>query len=510
MSTIEQIIEAQKAAQNKTEASKKASAASKSAAQTKATKERAKKTTAGDVEQSAFVAASNAGSELLQALGDFKRGRITKQEADKKLKAFNASLSVLKKLNPDRAKAVESAVLPPNVTAEPAPKTVTAPPAISNLTKKPAVKTATTSTAEKVKTAETTTSEPSASNTTPATSTSVSTAPIPVSTGTYLNPSTVEDKTASAIAKAIELYQMPDIIFNNVPELKKILDKYLAPTGAISLDQFIKEVGNSTWYRQNSKTIQNRYLQKFNYDELKKNGQVTGNTQYEQDIKKITENVISKARELGATDYTDPTAAQLIAEDLYIHNMETDATALAKRLAGGIRLGALGTTGAKGYTGSAQSNYQSLLSLAKNNGLTLRSILPSRLAGATDEELTNNVLKGLADGSIDMSTIEQTARILASQGQPQYIKDLLAQGYDLASVYAPYKQIMATTLDIDPNKISLNDPTLRMAITPNGDMNTYEYQKMLRKDDRWQYTQQAHQEVADATQKILQDFGFMG
>ena len=318
------------------------------------------------------------------------------------------------------------------------------------------------------------------------------------------------DKTASAIAKAIELYQMPDIIFNNVPELKKILDRYLDPIKPITLDQFVKEVGNSVWYRQNSKTIQNRYLQKFNYDDLKKSGQDTSNTQYEQDIKAITNSVIAKARELGAMEYADPTAAQLIAEDLYIHNMEKDVTALTKRLAGAIRLAPLGTTGIKGYTGAAQANYQALLGLAKNNGLNLRNILPSRIVGATDEELTNNVLKGLADGSLDYSTIEQTARVLASQGQPQYIKDLLAQGYDLAAIYAPYKKVMADTLEIDPNQIELTDPTLRMAITPAGDMNTYDYQKMLRKDNRWQYTQQARGEVATGVKQVLQDFGFMG
>lgn len=317
-------------------------------------------------------------------------------------------------------------------------------------------------------------------------------------------------KLDSAIAKAIELYQMPDIIFNNVPELKKILDRYLDPIKPITLDQFVKEVGNSVWYRQNSKTIQNRYLQKFNYDDLKKSGQDTSNTQYEQDIKAITNSVIAKARELGAMEYADPTAAQLIAEDLYIHNMEKDVTALTKRLAGAIRLAPLGTTGIKGYTGTAQANYQALLSLAKNNGLNLRNILPSRIVGATDEELTNNVLKGLADGSLDYSTIEQTARVLASQGQPQYIKDLLAQGYDLAAIYAPYKKVMADTLEIDPNQIELTDPTLRMAITPAGDMNTYDYQKMLRKDNRWQYTQQARGEVATGVKQVLQDFGFMG
>lgn len=338
----------------------------------------------------------------------------------------------------------------------------------------------------------------------------VGSAPTGISSGTYLNEQGIANKTSSAIAKAMELYQMPDIIFSNVPELKTILDKYLDTKAPITLDQFIKEVGNSTWYRQNSKTIQNRYLQKFNYDELVKSGKATGTTQYEQDIKRITDGIIAKARELGATDYTDPTAAQLIAEDLYIHNLETDTAALTKRLAGAIRVSPLGTAGVKGYTGTAQSNYQSLLSLAKNNGLSLRNILPARLAGATDEELTNNVLKGLADGSLDMGTIEQTARTLASQGQPQYIKDLLAQGYDLAAIYSPYKKTMATVLELNPDQIDLNDPTLRMAITPNGDMNIYDYQKLLRKDNRWQYTQQANQEVSNATQKVLQDFGFMG
>ncbi len=69
---------------------------------------------------------------------------------------------------------------------------------------------------------------------------------------------------------------------------------------------------------------------------------------------------------------------------------------------------------------------------------------------------------------------------------------------------------MASTLEINPATISMTDPTLRAAITPTGEQSLYDYQKALRKDNRWQYTQQANSEVADATQKILQDFGFMG
>ena len=70
---------------------------------------------------------------------------------------------------------------------------------------------------------------------------------------------------------------------------------------------------------------------------------------------------------------------------------------------------------------------------------------------------------------------------------------------------------MANVLEIqDQDSIDLADPTLRMAITPEGEMNLYEYEKALRKDDRWQYTQNANASVSDATQRILRDFGFMG
>jgi hypothetical protein len=69
---------------------------------------------------------------------------------------------------------------------------------------------------------------------------------------------------------------------------------------------------------------------------------------------------------------------------------------------------------------------------------------------------------------------------------------------------------MATTLELDPNAIDLNDPTLRMAITDKGDMNLYDFNKVLRQDNRWQYTGAAKQEVSNAALGVLRDFGFQG
>ena len=93
---------------------------------------------------------------------------------------------------------------------------------------------------------------------------------------------------------------------------------------------------------------------------------------------------------------------------------------------------------------------------------------------------------------------------------PENVKKLLASGTDLATVYAPYKSQMAAILELSPESINFTDPTLRGAIGPNGEMSIYDFQKALRKDARWQYTNNAREDVFQSVSKVLQDFGFQG
>jgi hypothetical protein len=93
---------------------------------------------------------------------------------------------------------------------------------------------------------------------------------------------------------------------------------------------------------------------------------------------------------------------------------------------------------------------------------------------------------------------------------PEKVAKLIDQGVDLDTIYSPYKNLMANTLEINPETITLNDPTLRTAITAENEVPLYQFERQLRQDNRWQYTNQARSEVADAAKKILQDFGFMG
>ena len=69
---------------------------------------------------------------------------------------------------------------------------------------------------------------------------------------------------------------------------------------------------------------------------------------------------------------------------------------------------------------------------------------------------------------------------------------------------------MSNVLELNPDQIDLNDPTLRSAINNNGDMNIYDFKKALRKDPRWQYTANAAQDVSNAVLGVLRDFGFQG
>jgi hypothetical protein len=69
---------------------------------------------------------------------------------------------------------------------------------------------------------------------------------------------------------------------------------------------------------------------------------------------------------------------------------------------------------------------------------------------------------------------------------------------------------MASLLELNPDSISLNDPLLRSAIQGDKEMPIYEFQRALRKDPRWQYTDNARETVSNGLTQVLKDFGFQG
>lgn len=140
---------------------------------------------------------------------------------------------------------------------------------------------------------------------------------------------------------------------------------------------------------------------------------------------------------------------------------------------------------------------QSLQATAKANGVILS---PTQL-----DTYANEINNGK-----DIKVIQNQIRQTAALGMPDSVKKLINEGTDLETIYSPYKDRMAAILELNPESISLNDSALRMAIGPDKEMSLYDFQRQLRKDTRWQYTNNAKEEVSNAAMKVLQDFGFQG
>jgi len=143
---------------------------------------------------------------------------------------------------------------------------------------------------------------------------------------------------------------------------------------------------------------------------------------------------------------------------------------------------------------------QDLANTARANGLDL----DKNFGGSVDDWVKR------IDSGEKADAFKQLIRNTAKLGLPDKVSTLLDQGIDLETVYAPYKNTMATVLEVNPATISLSDPTLRNAIGPDKEMSIYDFQRVLRKDPRWQYTNNAREDVFQSVNKVLQDFGFQG
>lgn len=317
--------------------------------------------------------------------------------------------------------------------------------------------------------------------------------------------------TLESILKKTEFwYDLPDYIFQTVPELGKLLVKAINEKWDDA--KFLSKAKLTKWWQSNSATVRQRIVDKASYEELRAAGEDVSKSNYGQYLSSQMNAVKAKARQIAGVALTDEQAQQ-VADKIYTGNLDSDPLAITKLITPfiGKTTDRYAKTDVTTYGGQALQDYQTLQAIAKANGLTLKDVLPQISAVTTGGDIEKAVLQGIATGDIDIRKVAQNARTVAAQGQPEYVRNLLNQGYDLEQVYAPYKNVMANVLEVaDPNQIDLNDPTLRSAITNNGDMNIFDFKKALRKDSRWQYTENAKDEMTNTAMNLLRNFGFVG
>jgi len=313
-------------------------------------------------------------------------------------------------------------------------------------------------------------------------------------------------------------YGNVDSIFLYDPELKQLLiDAVGDPTTSkddMEDTEFARRLGASDWAIRNATTYAKRDAERRQYTETldKYNEQLKlADTQDKKDV------ILSKIGQLNTTSsyarglasakaYIEATASGLTGTmtperlDAFVKRMydsanDKDPNIINRELAAlvsykpGTQLG-----------GSVGADLTKLRATARANGFDLDT---------TFKDQINTWLQRLAVGE-PIETFQNTIRSQAKLGLPDKVANLLDQGLDLSNIYAPYKNVMAAVLEVAPDSINLNDGTLRSAIGPDKEMSLYDFQRTLRKDSRWQYTDNARQEASDSVLKVLKDFGFQG
>lgn len=153
--------------------------------------------------------------------------------------------------------------------------------------------------------------------------------------------------------------------------------------------------------------------------------------------------------------------------------------------------------------GPSGKYFVGLKNFAAENGIRL-----------SDEAATVYANKIVAN-VLDENTVMNTLRESAATAFPS-LSEKIKAGMNVKDLADPYIQSMSDILEIPASSLDVFDPSIRSALSytmPDGSVGTksiYDFERDLRKDQRWQYTEKARKEVAGATMQVLRDFGLQG
>ena len=319
-------------------------------------------------------------------------------------------------------------------------------------------------------------------------------------------------------ALARSKYDNVDSIFLYDPELKQILIDAVGDVATSQDDmepeEFLRRLNASDWAIRNAGTYRARDAQRREYNEtldkytkqlemadtqdkkdaiLSKIGQLNNTSSYARGL--ASAKAFIEATASGLTGTMDPKRLDAFVKRMYDSANDKDVNIINRELAALISYKPGSTLG-----GEVGADLTKLRATARANGFDLDT---------TFKDQINGWLQRIAVGE-SVETFQSTIRSQAKLGLPDKVANLLDQGLDLSNIYAPYKNLMAAVLEVAPDSINLNDGTLRSAIGPEKEMSLYDFQRVLRKDPRWQYTDNARTEASDSVLKVLRDFGFQG
>jgi hypothetical protein len=290
-------------------------------------------------------------------------------------------------------------------------------------------------------------------------------------------------------------------IFQAVPELQGLLNNAIKQQQPVA--DFTNAVQNSAWYKDHSDTFRQQFALQY-----------SNPAEYQRQLDAESNRIQVMIGQTGLVIGPE-WAPRLAAQSL--QNGWTDSQ-LKSQLAS-LYI----TSNSQAYPmGQAATQTQQIKQMSQDYGVPV-----------TDQQIAA-WNQGLIGGTLTADTVKQQFINSASSLYPG-MKDQLAAGQTVKDVASPYLASMAQTLEIDPNTLTVQDPTIQKAlqsyqnpVTGSGSASStggsagassgataapgitplWKFQADLRQDPRWEQTTNAKQDAYSILHTLGQSMGF--
>jgi hypothetical protein len=315
------------------------------------------------------------------------------------------------------------------------------------------------------------------------------------------------------LAQAQATFGGIDELFKTNEELRSLLTRAVGDPNKIgdefTVERFISELENTNWFKTNAGPIRQRGFYQRQYDALKnklklddpnykeKLAELDRTSEFGRGLVDTIQTVNEYVTQLLGFGALDDATVRSIASDIYLYANEDDAVKIRNAVLAAAKFGP-----GRAIGGQAAETLADLKTIAGANGFDLeaqfKTELPTwldRIAKGESPEVYKKIIRDAAKAAYNVS---------------DRVGALMDQGVDLDTIYSPYRNVMASILEVNPRTVTLKDLSEKGVFGGKQEMNLYDFQKTVRRDPRWQYTQNARDDMANTALTLLRNFGFQG
>ena len=271
-------------------------------------------------------------------------------------------------------------------------------------------------------------------------------------------------------------------VLNGNDELKALFQRAVAET--YTPERFQAELRGTQWYQITAESRRKAQIL-----------QAADPQTYASDIEQLRVRVSMMAAEMGATVALSQGDLGGMVNEFFHYGY--DDNQIRQTLSGLVQY----TDGR--LLGQAGQWETELRAYAQKQGITL-----------SDPTIVSYVQSAVG-GKTTINDAMTAIRTTAASAYP-HLAARMAAGETVADIADPYRQTMAKLLEVNPESLTVADPTIRMALQSKDDKGQpvlrtlYDFENDLRKDKRWNKTKNAQDAAMGTVNRVLQDFGLGG